>query len=95
MGESKYNIHILTMFDACTTCPDTNCQLQELHQPIQHEFTVLLSSSYQSQPWHGTEFIGEEFQELLTSYNIKSKPTTVKNPMAQALVECLHLTLGK
>ncbi len=28
------------------------------------------------------------------SYDIKSKPTTVKNPTAQALVERLHLTLG-
>ena len=41
-----------------------------------------------------SEFIGEEFQELLISYDLKSKPTTVKNPMAQALVKCLHLTLG-
>jgi hypothetical protein len=43
---------------------------------------------------NGSEFIGEEFQELLSSYDIKSKPTTVKNPTAQALVERLHLTLG-
>ena len=38
--------------------------------------------------------MGEEFQELLISYDIKSKPTTIKNPTAQALVEHLHLTLG-
>jgi hypothetical protein len=38
--------------------------------------------------------MGEEFQELLISYDIKSKPTTVKNPTAQSLVERLHLTLG-
>ncbi len=43
---------------------------------------------------NGLEFIGEEFQELLTSYDIKSKPTTVKNPTAQALIEQLQLTLG-
>ena len=30
----------------------------------------------------------------MVSYDIKSKPTTVKNPTAQALVERLHLTLG-
>ncbi|KAL7484109.1 hypothetical protein ACHAW6_009750 [Cyclotella cf. meneghiniana] len=40
------------------------------------------------------EFIGEEFQELLLSYDIKSKPTTVKNPTAQSVIERLHLTLG-
>jgi hypothetical protein len=43
---------------------------------------------------NGKEFIGEEFQELLLSYDITPKPTTVKNPTAQALVERLHLTLG-
>ncbi|KAL7488465.1 hypothetical protein ACHAW6_014046 [Cyclotella cf. meneghiniana] len=43
---------------------------------------------------NGKEFMGEEFQELLASYNITAKPTTVNNPTAQALVERLHLTLG-
>jgi hypothetical protein len=43
---------------------------------------------------NGKEFIGEEFQELLVSCNITGKPTTVKNPTAQALVERLHLTLS-
>jgi hypothetical protein len=43
---------------------------------------------------NGTEFIAEEFQELLISYAIKSKPTTVKNPTAQSVIERLHLTLG-
>ncbi|KAL7480366.1 hypothetical protein ACHAW6_006060 [Cyclotella cf. meneghiniana] len=40
------------------------------------------------------ECIGEEFQELLLSYDITPKPTTIKNPTAQVLVEQLHLTLG-
>jgi transposase InsO family protein len=43
---------------------------------------------------NGKEFIGDEFQELLVSYDITPKPTTVKNPTAQAIVERLHLTLG-
>ena len=38
--------------------------------------------------------MGEEFQEMLVSYDIKSKPTTVKNPTAQSLIERLHLTMG-
>ena len=45
-------------------------------------------------PDPNSKLIGEEFQELLTSYNIKSKPMTVKKPMAQALVQQLHLTLS-
>ena len=38
--------------------------------------------------------MGEQFQELLLSYGIEPKPTTVKNPTAQSLIERLHLTLG-
>ena len=32
----------------------------------------------------GGEFIGWNFQELLTQFGIKSKPTTVKNPQSNA-----------
>ena len=38
--------------------------------------------------------MGWEFQELLISYGIKSKPTTIKNPTAQAAIERLNLLLG-
>jgi hypothetical protein len=37
--------------------------------------------------------MGEEFQELLISCDIKSKPTTKTNS-PQSLVERLHITLG-
>ena len=43
---------------------------------------------------NGTEFTGAEFQEMLASFGIKSKPTTVKNPQANAVLERTHLTLG-
>ncbi|KAJ0391230.1 hypothetical protein P43SY_008411 [Pythium insidiosum] len=35
----------------------------------------------------GTEFTSREFQEMLESYAIKSKPTTAKNPQANAICE--------
>jgi transposase InsO family protein len=41
----------------------------------------------------GSEF-GREFQELLLSYGVKSKPTTVKNPQANAIVERVHGTIN-
>lgn len=44
--------------------------------------------------YSGKEFMGEEFHELFAGYDIQSKPTTVKNLSAQALVEHLHLILG-
>ena len=42
---------------------------------------------------NGKEFIGNKFQELLESYAIKSVPTTVQNPQANGVVECMHLIL--
>ena len=41
----------------------------------------------------GTEFTGAEFQELLSSYGIKDKPITAKNPQANAICERVHLKL--
>lgn len=41
----------------------------------------------------GPEF-GREFQELLLSYGVKSKPTTVKNPQANSIVERVHGTIN-
>mmetsp|Transcript_27299 Transcript_27299/g.56590 ORF Transcript_27299/g.56590 Transcript_27299/m.56590 type:complete len:225 (+) Transcript_27299:65-739(+) len=36
---------------------------------------------------NGTKFIGTHFQEMLASYNIQPRPTTVKNPQANAIIE--------
>jgi hypothetical protein len=42
---------------------------------------------------NGSEFLGREFQDLLNSYGVKRRPTTVKNPQAN-YVERIHQTLG-
>ena len=39
---------------------------------------------------NGSEFIQWEFQEMLNSYGITPVPTTVKNPQANSVIECLH-----
>ena len=44
---------------------------------------------------NGTEFTGEEFQEMLESYGVKSKPTTVKNQQANAIHERVHLMIAE
>ena len=41
------------------------------------------------------ELVGEEFQEMLESYGIASKPTTVKNPQANAMHERAHLLIAE
>ena len=43
---------------------------------------------------NGGEFIGREFQEMLASYGIAYRPTSMKNPQANALIERTHLTMG-
>ena len=42
----------------------------------------------------GSEFIGEEFQEMLASYGIAASPTTVKNPTANAILERSHQVIA-
>jgi hypothetical protein len=42
----------------------------------------------------GTEFTGFEFQELLQSYGIKSRTTTVNNPQANGILERSHQTIA-
>ncbi len=39
--------------------------------------------------------MGCKFQEMLDSYRIISKPTTVNNWSANAIVECIHGILGE
>jgi hypothetical protein len=43
---------------------------------------------------NGTQFISAEFQELLQSYRIWSKLTTVKNPQANSILDHTHQVIG-
>ena len=96
--EIEYKIHILSMVDAATNW----CELALIPTAnskscaIQFDTNWLCRYPRPTEVGHdnGNEFMGEEFQELLISYDIKSKPTTIKNPTAQSLIERLHLTLG-
>jgi transposase InsO family protein len=43
----------------------------------------------------GNEFMGHEFKTMMsTDYGIKVKPTKVRNPQANAILERVHQTLG-
>jgi transposase InsO family protein len=43
---------------------------------------------------NGTQFVSAKFQELLQSYGIRSKLTTVKNPQANSILERTHQVIG-
>ena len=45
-------------------------------------------------PDNGGEFTGWEFQSLLEQASIESKPTTSRNPQANAICERMHQTVG-
>ena len=86
------------MLDACTNSVELALIPRANAMSCANQFNInwLCCYPHPTKVGHdnGLEFIGKEFQELLASYDIQSKPTTVKNPTAQALVERLHLTLG-
>jgi hypothetical protein len=42
----------------------------------------------------GPEFRGDEFQEMLRSYGVQTKPTSVENPQANAILERVHQVIG-
>jgi transposase InsO family protein len=90
-------IHCLTMVDSCTNWSEATPLLNHSakHAAKKFDKAWLCSKPHPLQVVHdnGIEFIGGEFQEMLSSYNIEPKCTTVKNPTANALVECLHSTL--
>ena len=65
---------------------------------ITQQFTNTWLSRY---PWpvqvihdNGSKFIGHEFQDMLRQFGITAKPTTVKNPQSNAIVERLHKTMA-
>jgi Integrase zinc binding domain len=42
----------------------------------------------------GTEFMAEFAQMVCNDYGIKSKPITKRNPQVNAIIECVHETIG-
>jgi hypothetical protein len=42
----------------------------------------------------GSKFIGWAFQNMLEQYNIQCRPTTVKNPQANAICKHMHQAVG-
>jgi hypothetical protein len=90
-------IHCLTMVNSCTSWSEATPLLNHSakHAAKKFDKVWLCSKPRPLQVVHnnGTEFIGAEFQEMLSSYNIEPKCTTIKNPTANVLVERLHSTL--
>ncbi len=94
----KKDINLLTMIDACTGWVEFAPMLNK---------TAIHTAKLFDKYWlcryprpraaifdNGTEFIGTHFQEMLASYNIQPRPTTVKNPQANAVIERIRAPLA-
>ena len=99
-GSTKtFDIYLLSMVDACTGWSefariDTAASLV-VSKIFDREWLCRYARPRRVVHDNGKEFMGCEFQELLESYGIESKPTTIKNPTANGIVERIHGTLGE
>ncbi len=97
--KKEIEIHLLSIVDACTGWSE----FVQIDTASSNATAAGLYKNWLCRyPWphkavhdNGPEFMGCEFQEMLESYGITSKPTTVKNPTANAVVERIHGTLGE
>ena len=91
-------VHAVTVIDDATTWPEV--------VNLEGKTAYHLARKFDSQ-WlcryprpkvvvfdNGGEFIGREFQELLCSYGVERKPTTVLNPQSNGIKERMHLTMA-
>jgi transposase InsO family protein len=84
----------------CTAC--TLCELARVEHKTTDHVTIIFENVWLSRypkPTrvvfdHGGEFTGATFQSLLLTQQIKPCPTTAKNPMANAIAERSHKTIG-
>jgi hypothetical protein len=91
-------IHALTAIDKATGWPEFSALLNKTsyHVSILFDSTWLCRYPRPARVVYdnGTEFVGQDFQELLQSYGIKPVPTTVRNPKSNGVIARVHLTMG-
>lgn len=101
--EIEFKNHILSMVDAGINLIEFALIATISSETYARQFDINWLWIYPRQEEvgfnNGSEFIGENFEELLRSYDIKSKPTNVKKPTAQAeticVFHCVEKTTGR
>jgi transposase InsO family protein len=93
-----YKFHALTSIDTVTNYPEivrlNNKTSQHVAQQFENSWLARYPKPIRCIYDQGSEFIGHNFQTMLDEYNIIHRPTTVKNPQANAICERLHQTIG-
>ena len=84
-------IHALTSIDKATGWPEfiaiKNKSSHHIALPFDSEWLCHYLQPAKVVYDNGTEFTGQEFQELLESYGIKPIATTVCNPRSNGVIE--------
>ena len=99
LGKSiKRNVQALTIIDRATSWPEIvaadNKESQFISKLFDNKWLCRYPRPVRVIHDNGSEFIGVEFQEMLSSYGIVASPTSVKNPRGNSIVERMHLTAG-
>jgi transposase InsO family protein len=93
----QYQFRALTIIDTTTYFPEIirihNCSAAHVGQQFKNAWLSRYPQPLQCIYDQGTKFTGAHFQATLCRHGIQAKPTTVKNPQANAVVECLHQTI--
>ena len=96
---TSFDVHLLAIVDACTKWTEfvriDSASSIATAKAFDREWLCRYPRPSECCHDNGNEFVGIEFQELLDSYGIKSKLTTVKNPQANAIVERTFGVLGE
>ena len=91
------SIFCLAMIDEASAWPEimpiTNKESRNIAEIVVTEWFCRYPRAEYCIHDNGKEFVGEEFEELLESYGVISKPTTVKNLRANAVHERAHLLI--
>ena len=94
----EYEFNALTIIDTDTHLVEAVriANKTSRHVAMQYENNWLAKYPRPLQCIHdnGGEFTGHEFQTLLQQQGISDKPTTVKNPQANAICERMHQTMA-
>ena len=98
VNEQELEFKALTIMDTTTNL----LEIVRIDNKTSRNITQMFTNNWLARyPWpaqiihnNGGEFIGHEFQDMMRTLGITSKPTTVKNPQANAIVERLHKTMA-
>ena len=98
VGNEEYEFNALTSIDTTLNLVEMIRIDEKSSQHVCNKFEQSWLSRY---PWpercihdNGGEFVGFEFQQLLSVCAIKDVPTTSYNPQANAICERMHQTVG-